>query len=300
MTLLTYEIFQTVVEYGSFSKAATQLHLTPSAISHAISSMEEELGFTLFIRRKQGVSLTSSGKSLLPHIQKVITSNMHLSEAISQLQGLQAGSVKIGCTNSVCIRWIPGIIRRFNEDYPQIQVEIYQGSYTDVVNWLKGGTIDLCIISQAVVPNFPFLPLYEDDLVCVTPKGYMPQYTQFMTPDDLKNQPFVIQQDSCDQDIVNFLNHNDLTIRANCHILDDQSTIAMVECGAGISIMPSLLLTMLQYDVDYYPIQPRAYRTLGICYPNPDALSPSGKAMIRYIKEEMTSKKYNTPKRRSQ
>lgn len=52
MTLFSYEIFDAVARQGSFNKAAQQLHLTPSAISHAIAVMEEELGFALFNRGK--------------------------------------------------------------------------------------------------------------------------------------------------------------------------------------------------------------------------------------------------------
>ena len=54
MTLLSYEIFQTVIEQGSFARAAGVLHLTPSAISHSISAMEEEVGCALFVREKTG------------------------------------------------------------------------------------------------------------------------------------------------------------------------------------------------------------------------------------------------------
>ena len=63
MTLFSYEIFDAVARQGSFNKAAQQLHLTPSAISHAIAVMEEELGFALFNRGKNGVSMTSYGAS---------------------------------------------------------------------------------------------------------------------------------------------------------------------------------------------------------------------------------------------
>ena len=56
MTLLSYQIFQTVVEQGSFQRAAEVLNLTPSAISHAISTAEKELGFPLFNRNKNGVT----------------------------------------------------------------------------------------------------------------------------------------------------------------------------------------------------------------------------------------------------
>ena len=69
MTLFSYEIFDAVARQGSFNKAAQQLHLTPSAISHAIAVMEEELGFALFNRGKNGVSMTSYGASLYPSIR---------------------------------------------------------------------------------------------------------------------------------------------------------------------------------------------------------------------------------------
>ena len=68
MTLFSYEIFDAVARQGSFNKAAQQLHLTPSAISHAIAVMEAELGFTLFNRGKNGVTMTSYGASLYPSI----------------------------------------------------------------------------------------------------------------------------------------------------------------------------------------------------------------------------------------
>ena len=59
MTLLAYQVFKTVVEQESYQAAAKLLNLTPSAVSHTISSMEKELGSRLLIRSKSGVSLTS-------------------------------------------------------------------------------------------------------------------------------------------------------------------------------------------------------------------------------------------------
>lgn len=284
MTLLSYEIFQSIIDNGSFAKAASALHLTPSAVSHSISGMEEEIGFPLFIRSKNGVQLTSAGEEISPYIQKIVSSNNSLSQAIAQMQGLQTGTVRVGCTNTVCLTWIPHILRTFQEEYPQIDVEIFQGSYDDVILWIKNGNIDLGIVSEEASEKLPFIPLYEDSLVCLVPKGFMPKGTKCMTPDDLKGQPFVIQQDSCDIDIINFLNKYHLSIRANCHILDDQSAIAMVQCGAGISIMPELILETAKSSVDVYPIEPAQHRILGICSQNRDFMSPAAKVMLKHIK----------------
>ena len=89
MTLFSYEIFDAVARQGSFNKAAQQLHLTPSAISHAIAVMEEELGFALFNRGKNGVSMTSYGASLYPSIRAVLNSDEALKQSIARLNGLE-------------------------------------------------------------------------------------------------------------------------------------------------------------------------------------------------------------------
>ncbi len=285
MTLLSYEIFQTILEQGSFAKAAQILHLTPSAISHSISSMEEEIGFPLFIRSKNGVRLSSAGEEINPYIQKIVASEDALKQAVAQMKGLGTGKVNIGCINSVCLAWIPDIIRSFGEEHPQITVEIYQGSYNDVVDWVRNGTIDLGIVSEAASDGLPFTELMEDDLVAVVPRGYMPESTKSITPEDLKDQPFVIQQDSCDIDIIRYLDEYNLQIRANCHILDDQSAIAMVEAQTGLLLMPRLGLINPPRDVEIYPLYPRHYRKLGIITLSDDFMSPAANEMSEHIRK---------------
>ena len=82
MTLLTFEVFKTIADVGSFHKAADILGLTPSAISHAISSMENELGFSVLTRSKAGVSLTNYGEQLLPYVNAVLNCDESLKQEI--------------------------------------------------------------------------------------------------------------------------------------------------------------------------------------------------------------------------
>lgn len=128
MTLLSYQVFQTVVGQGSFQKAAEILNLTPSAVSHAIASMEQELGFSLFTRNKAGVALTNYGEHLLPYVNAVLNSDESLQQAIAGLNGLKMGNVKVGCFSSVCTNWMTDIIHSFHQRYPDINIELYQGN----------------------------------------------------------------------------------------------------------------------------------------------------------------------------
>ena len=97
MTLFSYEIFDAVARQGSFNKAAQQLHLTPSAISHAIAVMEEELGFALFNRGKNGVSMTSYGAVQLGDIRLNLfdTAGLRETEDAIEAEGIRRSWKKL-------------------------------------------------------------------------------------------------------------------------------------------------------------------------------------------------------------
>lgn len=291
MTLLSYQVFQTVVEQGSFQKAAEVLHLTPSAVSHAVSAMEQELGFSLFTRNKGGVSLTNYGEHLLPYMNAVLNSDESLKQAIAGLNGLQQGEVKVGCFSSVCTNWMADIIHSFTEKYPDINIEIYQGTYSDVSYWLKSGIVDLGFLSVSSAGDLPIEPLCKDPLLCIVPKGFPKrEETETMSIEEMRDQVFVSQMETTDADIANFLKQNKLNVRSNYHVVDDLSTIAMVAAGFGICIMPELVMNDIPYSVDMYPTAPEAYRIIGISVLNPNFMAPAVKMLYNHVIENYKMK----------
>ena len=143
MTLTDCQIFMTVSQLGTFAAAAEQMHLTPSAISHAVSGMESECGFPLFTRTKSGVTMTAAAESLLPSIRQMLNSSELLSQSIAQVNGMHKGVLRLGVFNSACVTWVPQLVPPFQKQFPGIDVQLYQGSYADIVDWLKGGTVEL-------------------------------------------------------------------------------------------------------------------------------------------------------------
>lgn len=283
MSLASYQIVKTVADQHSFQKAAEILHLTPSAVSHAVSTLENKLGFPLFIRNKGGVQLTAYGQNLLPYIQSILNSEEHLWQEISLLSGLEKGTVKLGTFNSVCTNWIPPIVSSFQKLYPSISIEIFQGNYNDVTAWIKNGLVDIGFLSASSASELPITPLYKDPLVCVVPKNFCPPNKKHMTIDDIRGQHFVYQRAGCDADINNFFHKYNLKAQSACYVVDDQSTIAMVESGFGICIMPELVMRRQNSNVDVYPLEPREYRIIGITTLNQMFMAPAVNKMFGHI-----------------
>lgn len=284
MTILSYQVFQAVVEQGSFRKAAEVMNLTPSAVSHAISAMEQELGFTLFTRSKNGITLTNYGETLQPYINAVLSSEESLNQAVFNLNGLQQGIVKIGCFSSVCTNWLPDIIKSFKEEYPGINLEIYQGTYADVSEWIKNGTVDMGFLSVSSARDLPIVPLYRDPLLCVVPHGFAKNpATKAITIAEMHDKVFVSQMESTDADIQKFLQDNGLNVRSAYHVVDDLSQIAIVAKGLGICIMPQMVMNDIPYTVDMYPTDPQASRIIGISVRNPNFMAPAVKTLYEHI-----------------
>ena len=285
MTLLEYRIFHTVTQQGSFARAAQILHLTPSAISHAVASMEEACGFALFVRGKGGVSLTRNGETLYPVIRQILDADEALSQTIGELNGVTRGTVKIGAFNSVCMTWLPHIVTSFKEKYPGVHIEINQGTYDDVIEWIKNGKVDIGFLSTESTRALDVRPLYRDRLMCVAPRGFKTKNPGYVSIEEMRDQTFVVQGDETDADTQAFLQKNRISIRTSCRVVDDLSTIAMVESGFGICILPSLILERAHGDVDTYPIEPAVYREFGIAVQNPEMIAPAVRQMMAHIEE---------------
>lgn len=290
MTLLTYQVFKTVAEQGSFRKTADLLGLTPSAISHAVSALETELGFSVLNRSKNGVTLTNYGERILPYVNAVLNSDESLKQAIAEFNGLKQGKVKVGCFSSVCTNWIPELMHSFQADYPDISIEIFQGTYDDVAYWIKNGVVDLGFLSVSSAADIPIEPLYKDPLLCVVPKG-MRQSGEPMEIEEMRHCQFITQRESTDADIQNFFRENNLNVQSHYHVVDDLSTIVMVANGFGICLMPAMVMNDIPYEVDCYPINPDACRIIGIATLNPHNMAPAvrtfyNRVLTRYQQEE--------------
>lgn len=283
MTLLSYQVFMAVVEQESFQKAAQILQLTPSAISHAVASMEAELGSALFVRSRQGVYLTNYGKELFPYIKNVLNSDEYLQQAIAQFQGVQKGVVRIGIFNSACVEWMPSLLKDFEKEYPNVRLHIYQGTYDDIYHWLKDGVVDLGFLSSCSVGDLAYEAIYQDRIVCVVPKGFQPENPGYVTVDELKKQRFVTQREGCDADVNHFMKKYGLSAGERSYIVDDMSAIALVMGGYGVCLVPELVIRNISFPIDVYPLDVEEKRTIVLASVRSDILAPAVQRMYDYI-----------------
>lgn len=148
MSVTKYQIYLKTVEMGSFTAAARALNFTQSGVSHAIGSLEEELGVTLLVRSHGGVTPTADGRALAPYFQEMCALSHRLEQHAEDLRGLDTGLIRVATFTSVSEKWLPGMLKTFQEKYPRIEFELLPSNFNnEISDWVLHGQADCGFIS---------------------------------------------------------------------------------------------------------------------------------------------------------
>ena len=200
-----YEIFLKVCETGNFTKAAEALNYTQSGISQMMAGLEEELGVQLFARAKKGVVLTDNGQRLIPYIREMVNQKEKLRQAAFNINNKVEGRLRIGSFSSVTAMWLPHVVHFFKENYPQVEVQIFDGNYDEIHDWIIRGQVDCGFLSSILAEDLTFYPLHQDALCAVLPREHPLAQRSSVTPEELLQYPFIIETPGCDNDILHLL-----------------------------------------------------------------------------------------------
>ena len=267
MSLKKYEAFVRTVELGSLTKAAQSLGSTQSRISHILNDLEEEYGFRLMHRSRGGIELTEAGRLLLPRMQAIVQKEQELSECVAEIRNADAGTVRLGVFTSVAVHWLPGMIRAFQTAHPRAQLEMRSGDYHDVEQWLREGSVDLGFITLPGPAEVETIPLAEDPLVAILPKGHRLAALSQIPIEELGEDPFISLLQSSAHDIHRAMDNAGIRPNIKYTTKDDYAILAMVEQGLGISIVPQLLIRGRSQNLEVRPLIPGASRTIALAIP---------------------------------
>ena len=235
--LQKYLAFVKTVEYGSFTRAAELLNYSQSGVSRMIQDLEQEWKVTLLDRGRAGVKLTSEGIKLLPFAQSLCGEYEKLQAQVDELNGLQAGLIRIGTFASVATHWLPRIIRAFQKDYPGVDFELLMGDYDEIERWTLEGRVDCGFLRLPADPALETLPLARDDLVAILPEGHPLAQLEKIPLASLCQDPFILLEKGVNREVSELFRRYGLTPQVRYTLWEDYAVMAMVESGMGISIL---------------------------------------------------------------
>ena len=282
-TFMKYRAFLTASRLGSFTKAGEALGYSQSGISRMIADLEREWGVKLLERDRGGVRLTSEGYELAPAVQAVCDEQGRLQARIDSMSGLEQGLIRIAAVTSVTTHWLPSIIKRFREDYPNIGYEITTRGYSEVERMIAEGQVDCGFVRLPTRPSFDTIYLGRDELKVVMSSDHPLASVDRFPIQALSDYPFMTIDKQGDSDIAAMLERYGIRIQSSMTTWDDYAVFAMVEKGLGISVQPSLILQRLPFDIVAKSFDEPQYRELALAMRNRNLLSLATKRFIDYL-----------------
>ena len=157
--------FSTVARRSSFTLAAKDLFLTQSAVSHAMKSLEEELGCRLLDRVGKRVLLTQAGEQFLQHTEKILREMELARSGLDALTNWGHGRLRVGASTTACQYVLPTVLREFKQSFPKCVIKIEPGDHANQLELLHANQIDLSLMLEPRGESeFNFIPLFEDEL----------------------------------------------------------------------------------------------------------------------------------------
>jgi DNA-binding transcriptional LysR family regulator len=157
--------FVSLAQTGSFTKTARQLHLSQSAISHSVKSLEGEVQCRLLDRVGRSLILTQAGEQLLAHAERILAEMNEARERLKEIGKWGHGRLRIGASPTTCQYLLPKVLREFKESFPQCLIQIEPGDTPTSLEFLENHRIDLALaLEPRHAEQLEFRPLFKDEL----------------------------------------------------------------------------------------------------------------------------------------
>lgn len=232
----------TIADHGNFSAAALQLGLSQSTISHAIATLEDELGVLLLIRGRQGATLTPIGEQVIGEARQVLQLLEAIQEKANLAKGLQAGQVRVATVRSIATHILPEVIARFRHKFPTISVAIAEyDRYAEVEQALREGRAEVGFTSLPTTTEFEAWELFRDEfLALLPPESIVPNIP--LSWEQLASYPMIMNLRSPQHNKVvrDHLLQFGQTLKVDYEVREDSTILSMVKQGLGATIMARL------------------------------------------------------------
>lgn len=194
MNFLSMEYFAVVARHRSITRAAAELHITQQTLSAHIAAIEKELGCKLLVR-KSPLELTYAGESFLRYARGFNEEMRSLKTEFADIAGNQRGRIRVGVAHTRGYLTMPRIIQAFREEFPGIDIELFEKSNEELASMLHEGAIDL-FVGRATEDfrEFNVIPFYSEEIVMLVPRqlGLSPALSGEDALVQLAETPFVL------------------------------------------------------------------------------------------------------------
>jgi DNA-binding transcriptional LysR family regulator len=283
---------EAVARHRHFTRAAEELHVAQSALSHQIRRLEQELGTPLFDRTSRRVSPTEAGQAIAARARRVLAEVEAARAEVDELRGVLRGRIWIGALRPAGGLDVPGLLARFSQAHPGIEVGLREGIASDMLRFLAADELDaaFCLLAGELPDDFSVERLTDEEVVAA------------FAPDRAPPAPHVNVADLARHRIVAPRRGSAITTALERRFADAGTPLrlalesgdpfllsALAAQGFATAILPRSLTALEGPALDVRSLHPAVHLPVALVWRRVRNLSPAARTCIEFVRREVMS-----------
>lgn len=240
MEIKHFRLIKTIVEEGGVTKASSKLYLTQSALSHQLKEAEIQLGAKIFYRINKKLVLTEVGEKIYHGAGVILEELGKIEHDIKAVFSGESGTITISTECYTSYYWLPAVIKKFNLEFPKINVKIDFQATHNPIEKLLSGEIDLAITSDPKdLTLIEYIELFEDEMVTLVSSFHPWAKKKYILADDFKDVNLIIHSEPLESVTVykELLKPKQISPKEITIVPLTEASIEMVKADMGVMVI---------------------------------------------------------------
>lgn len=236
--------YVTLARTLNMSRAAEELDLTPSAVSHGLKALEQDLGCRLFERSSRRVTLSQAGREFLGEAERILEQMKTARSRMHAWTDWRQGQLRIGASGTACLFILPPTLREFRESFPGFTVKIEQCSSRQAVHSLTDEQLDLALLTEpGQYSHLQSNVIGEDDLQFFVNPLHPWAVKRQAQREDIPNRKLILPERGGNTYalIEAYFREEGIPIQPFIEIANEQAIKEFVRLDLGVGILPRWL-----------------------------------------------------------
>ena len=232
--------FSVLARTGSFTRTAHELHLSQSAISHAMKALETDIGCRLLDRMGKTVVLTQAGEQLLVRVGKILEEMASARVELGRLGKWGTSRLRIGASTTACQYVLPSVLREFKQSFPQCAISIQPGDTPENIAALRAHQIDLAVnLEPGRGESLDFRPMFTDELQFIISPIHPWARTGKVVREEIGRQQYILygKTSYTSKMIEAYFREEKIVLHSLLDLGNMEAIKELVKLGLGISIL---------------------------------------------------------------
>jgi LysR family transcriptional regulator, transcription activator of glutamate synthase operon len=286
--LRQFRYVEAVARHRHFTRAADELHVAQSALSHQIRRLEEELDIDLFERTSRTVMVTEAGEAVVERARGILAQVDGVRDVVDELRGLVRGRVSVGATLPAGELDVPRLLVQFSEAFPGIEVDLREGTAGDMRSHLEEDRLDAAfsLLAEDPPPEFEVEALSQEELVAAFPAGAGPDRDRIGAAELSRHALITPRTGSAIKHALDeFFAQAGQPLRISLESGDPFLLRCLVSTGFGAAVLPASLTRREGPPIEVRGLRPAVRLPATLIWRKRRHQTPAARAFIDFVRE---------------